>query len=299
MSGPEGLSGAVVIATKDRPAELARCLASLRIQTEPAQEVVVVDASSGPETQHAVEQARGEGLAVEYVSSPVASTTAQRAEGIRRTRAPIVHFLDDDVELEPGYLAAIHDCYRADPALAGAGGLPTNLPGFRPGWLRRLLAPGSTRQGAVLPSGRAVLVYRADRPMTVDWLSGCCMSFTRRALVREGFDETATGYVLGEDVDIGYRIRQLGPLVITPYARLVHHESPVNRLGWREWAARDIVNRHHRVVAGTGRYSLPRFWLGALGQVAVWAARSLLPSDRRARQMLAGSVAGLVRLARR
>lgn len=297
MSRTDPLAGAVVIATRDRPDDLRRCLASLLTQTESAAEVIVVDASVGTESEECALRARAAGLPLSYRrASP--SLTRQRAEGVRASSSPVVHFLDDDVELESGYLAAIHDEYRADPGVLGVGGLPSNLPAFAPGPLRRLLLPRSTNQGVVLPSGRGVLVYSADRPVVVDWLSGCCMSFRRTALEAEPFDETQSGYVLGEDVDIGYRIRQHGVLKVTPRARLVHHESPVNRMGWKEWAALEVVNRHRRVARRTGDLRMHRFWASVVGQTVAYALMGVRPAGGKVRQMAIGSLLGAARIIR-
>lgn len=299
MSGPR-LTHDVVICTRNRPDDLRDCLASLALQTRRADVVRVVDASDPDDA------ARVRELADQHADLPVVlttaapSTSAQRNLGVAASTADVIHFLDDDTVLEPGYLAAILRPFEADQAdlaspsaVLGVGGQPTNLPEPPSGGLRARLVPGSTRPGAVLPSGRGVLASGLAQTTEVDWLSGCAMSFRRAAIAAERFDEGQEGYVLGEDLDASYRIRQHGRLVVEPSARLEHRESPRNRWARRRWAQADVVNRRRRVASGTGAYSVRAFWTDGLAQLALWSIRACRPGARDARSMAAGIAAGL------
>lgn len=294
----------VVICTRNRPDDLRDCLASLAVQTRRADVVRVVDASD-PDEAAAVAA-----LADEHANLPVVlttaapSTSAQRNIGVAVSTADVIHFLDDDTVLEPEYLATIVEQFEADQrplgdpaALLGVGGQPTNLPPPASG-LRARISPASTVPGAVLPSGRGVLASGLTEVTEVDWLSGCAMSFRRAAIDAERFDESQEGYVLGEDLDVGYRIRQHGRLVVQPAARLEHRESARNRWARRRWAEADVVNRRRRVASGTGRYQVRAFWTDGLAQLALWSVRAVRPGAADARAMAGGILAGL-RAARR
>lgn len=50
----------------------------------------------------------------------------------------------------------------------------------------------SNAQGRVLPSGRNTMVARDVGAVSVDWLSGCSMSYRRRTFDLESFDESRT-----------------------------------------------------------------------------------------------------------
>ncbi|MCU1370653.1 MAG: glycosyl transferase family protein [Ilumatobacteraceae bacterium] len=290
----------VVICTRNRPDDLRDCLASLAVQTRRADAVRIVDASD-PDEAAAVRA-----LADRHADLPVVltaaapSTSAQRNLAVAASTADVIHFIDDDTVLEPGYLAAILDPFEADDhdlsdpaALLGVGGQPTNLPVPPTGGLRARLAPRSVVPGAVLASGRGVIASGLTELTEVDWLSGCAMSFRRAAIAAERFDESQDGYVLGEDLDAGYRIRQHGRLVVAPSARLEHRESARNRWARRRWAEADVVNRRRRVASGTGRYSARAFWTDGLAQLAHWSVRAARPGASDARAMASGIAAGL------
>ena len=83
-------------------------------------------------------------------------------------------------------------------------------------------------EGVVLPSGRNVRVYTEPRePIAVDWLSGCAMSYRRAVFATERPNLALARGGNGEDVELSYRVRQHWGLVVTPQARMEHHESPV------------------------------------------------------------------------
>lgn len=121
-----GSSIAVVVCTHRRPLELERCLLSLRRQTHPPAEIVVVDdAPSGPAARLAA-QASG----ARYVPSPVPGVSRSRNVGARQCVSPIVAYIDDDMTAHPGWLAALADAF-GDPGVGAVTGpvLPLALAG--------------------------------------------------------------------------------------------------------------------------------------------------------------------------
>ena len=294
------MTGDVVICTKDRPDDLRRCLRSIVAQTHPPDTVRIVDASSDARTAAVVDEFRAD-LHIWFVrSSP--STTRQRNRGIDSSTAPIVHFLDDDVELDPGYLGEIVDVFDRDKDLevGGVGGLPTNQVQRRTSRLQRAILSRLRTPGRVLRSGRGILVYGADEELEVDWLSGCCMSFRTEIIRAERFDDRGHGYVVGEDLDVSYRIRQHHRLLVTPRARLVHHEAPRNRLSAATWAERDALARHARVATRIGDLRPWAFHLDLLLQIVVHAFRGLAagPDAAHARGLALGYLRGALKIAR-
>lgn len=274
----------LIVCTRNRPGELRRCLHSVRQQTRLPRHILLVDGSDGHETQQLIEELN----AAETFPEPVAyvrttpGTARARNLGISLTRGPIIHFIDDDVWLDPEYFAGILQVFARDGAseVGGVSGVISNLSERGPNRIERWLLLDGVKSGAVLPSGRNVLVYAADRELEVEWLPGCTMSFRREPLERERFDSQLVGYSLGEDIDTSYRIGQRHRLLVTPNARVEHFMSPVGRLDFRARTQMEILNRYRRVQAGTGQLRLWAFWWSVLGQLVYFAGLTIVKASR-------------------
>jgi GT2 family glycosyltransferase len=98
----------IIVPTRDRPAQLAACVAALEALDYPAERVEVI----------VVEDSEGNGAA------------AARNRGARRARGELVAFTDDDCVPAPGWLRALAGSWPGDPAVAVGGrtvnGLPEN-----------------------------------------------------------------------------------------------------------------------------------------------------------------------------
>jgi GT2 family glycosyltransferase len=247
------LTSSVIICTRNRPDDLAVCLASLDVQERRPDQVVVVDASDGAASRERVLAWAAASPLGRWRHLPAApGLTRQRNHGVDATDGDVVTFLDDDVVLERGYLAAILALFERDARLGGAEGAVVTpaLRGRRraANALRAFFAMNSL--GAPRGVKRSGFV-RYDpwpagvRPVTC--LVGCNMSFRRDVFRRYRFDEWYDGYGLGEDADFSYRVSRTFPLVQTPAARLLHCVSPVarDRLAARHEMAR--VNHYYFV----------------------------------------------------
>lgn len=94
----------VVVATRDRPGHLARCLAALRVAA-PA-EVVVVDSASGADLAREVARlAAASGARLLRLEAPGASRA--RNSGWRAACCDLVAFVDDDVQVSPAWATAM------------------------------------------------------------------------------------------------------------------------------------------------------------------------------------------------
>lgn len=274
----------LVICTRNRPAELRGCLESVAAQRRRPRHVLIVDGSDGDGTRHLVDELNAAAVFAEplaYVRT-APGTARARNLGVSLTSSPVVHFVDDDVRLDPGYFAGLMEVFERDTAgeIGGAGGVIVDMVARSPNWVERRLQLDGVRPGAVLSSGRNVLVYSTDRELEVDWLSGCSMSFRREPLEEELFDPRLEGYSLGEDIDTSYRIAQRYRLVITPSARQEHFLSPVGRLDSRSRSRMELVNRYRRVRARTGRLRPWAFWWSAFGQLGYFAGLAVVKLSR-------------------
>lgn len=116
-SDPFEVDATVVICTRDRPEQLARCLNALGRQSCRPVQVVVVDNASGDGRTRAAAQAAG----VDYVREERIGLDFARNRGVREARGSLILFTDDDVVLHPRWLERMARAFnnRAVDAVTG------------------------------------------------------------------------------------------------------------------------------------------------------------------------------------
>jgi GT2 family glycosyltransferase len=117
QAGP-AVSASVVICTRDRPDQLAACLASLPRQSYRPHEIIVVDNASSDQRTHDVALAAG----VIYVREDRPGLDIARNTGVLRAAGDIVAFTDDDVLLHPKWLERLVAAFDR-PQVAAVTGL--------------------------------------------------------------------------------------------------------------------------------------------------------------------------------
>jgi glycosyltransferase involved in cell wall biosynthesis len=112
-------SASVIIITRNRPQMVRDCLEHLRRQTVAPDEVIVVDSSTGEDTQ-AVLDGYPE---VVRLRIPDGRNNMPQARnlGIAHAHGEIIAFLDDDSMAQPDWLRCLLEPY-ADPTVGGVGG---------------------------------------------------------------------------------------------------------------------------------------------------------------------------------
>lgn len=278
------LTLAVLLCTRNRPQELARCLASLAAQTRPPDEIWVIDASDTAATAPPPLAPRHPPPATHFLHT-TPGLPAQRNLALRQTQADVVAFFDDDVELEPGYLAALMAVYERRWE-EGIGGVAGSTPGWRQSsegaWqIKRLFGLTHVRASGdavrLLPTLGVVWVAQPQREIPCAALPGHCMSFRRSALEGVSFDESLGGYADGEDIDVSIQVGRRFPLWQTPDARLAHNKSRAERASLRRrffTRTRNERYLHRKLMPHTAYYRLAWGW-SALGRLLVAAAVGL------------------------
>jgi glycosyltransferase involved in cell wall biosynthesis len=223
----------VVICSLNGAPGVDRCLRALAAQKDVELQIIVVDDGSTDDTAYV---AREQGATVlRHETNRGAS--AARNTGILAATAPVVAFLDDDCEPEPGWARELLDAY--EDGVAGVGGpLVPNAPeGFMLGFLRR--------NNPLLPLEMNLahsdkLLYRLYLYVLRQWapeerhdkrevytLVGANMSFLRDVVAGVGLDER---FRFGaEDLDLCFQVRRRFPdgrLAIAPEAVVRHHFEP-------------------------------------------------------------------------
>jgi glycosyltransferase involved in cell wall biosynthesis len=215
----------VIIPTYGREDTLRETLADVVQQDYPYFDVIVVDQKPQhqPETQAYLDQ-----LAVtqkiRLFQVDWASLPGARNYAVRRSQADIILFLDDDVQLSPGFLMAHARNYsRADVgAVAGRVFDRMKLADHQPGLAIEDLPPEAMNPGI---AWYHINLVHTVKPQQVLTARGCNMSFRREIFVNHGiwFDERFRGSAVREESDFCLHIRATGLMIwYDPEAHLVH-----------------------------------------------------------------------------
>jgi GT2 family glycosyltransferase len=282
---PGTLSASIVLCTKERACDVAKCLDSLRAQTRIPEQLIVVDSGSDDTESHVRAFARDvTSTEVVYLRSEP-GLTLQRNAGIRAAAMDVLHFFDDDCTLEPEYIDEMQNVFESSPDVLGAG--PRLLLPYSPSlpgkfWRKLFLLPDTAGSGRIQPSGFGTYTWfsHIDSPHDVEVLCGCC-AFRRSVFDTHMFDEHFSGYGYLEDLEFSYRMGRHGRLVCNPRARITHWESPSARIDWRRLAAMQIVNHAYvfRKHLPQDVYHRACFWWSEFGEALRRAATAVKLGD--------------------
>lgn len=221
----------VVIPTFRRPRTLAAGLESLDLQSDPPDEVIVVDNAADPAIERLVtDHARHARAPVRYVAEPRTGVHFARNTAATASRGDVLLYTDDDVTFDPGWVAAYRRAFAARPGLAVAGGpVAPRWDEEPPRWLVDFLAlPGHGGLLSVLvPSGTDVVTTDAAG------IYSCNMAIERSRLIqRGGFHPEATGHRWLGDGESGLlaEMEAAGDVLAHVPAALVYHHIPPQRM---------------------------------------------------------------------
>jgi len=194
----------VVIATKDRAPALRRALASFAAQEQaPPFEIVAVDNGSSDETAAAVRELARDApypLRYEFVARP--NRGAARNAGIARATGRVVAFVDDDVVVPPGFVAAHAAAHARARTTAAVSGPILNVP-----------------DAAARPKPSLANYSGA-------FFCTCNVSVPRESLSAvDGFDEGFDRYGW-EDTELGLRLRRAGVRRVFAWPAYLYHVKP-------------------------------------------------------------------------
>ena len=203
----------VVVPVFADPERLRTCLAPL---AGGPSVIVVDDGSPDPAAIAAIAQAAG----ARYIRHPEnRGPAAARNTGLRTATTRLVAFLDADCVPPPGFPRRLLD-HLADPAVAlVAPRIVSSERGRGP------IAAYERSRSALDMGPRPSLV----RPYSPVWYVPSAAMLARRDALGRGFDE---GLVLGEDVDLVWRLHDAGWQVRYDPAAAVAHDDRVRPLVW-------------------------------------------------------------------
>ena len=216
----------VVIATYGREEALRDSIVDVLKQDYPNFEVLIVDQTPKhqPEIQAYLEEMLEAGK-IKWLRLDWASLPGARNYAVRRSSGEIILFIDDDVQLTPGLLAAHAKNYVQNPEVGAVAGRVFDrmkLGDSRGDLEIEYLPPQAMDPG--------IAWYHIDlvhtiKPQQVLTARGCNMSFRREIFTKYGlrFDERFGGSAVREESDFCLRLRQTGYKIwYDPEAHLVH-----------------------------------------------------------------------------
>lgn len=210
----------VAIATRDRPAELERCLASLaRGRALPA-EVVVVDQSERPATEQVVAAAPA-ALAARCVRDRKGGLAGAQNRAFAEAHEELVAVLDDDCEADEGWLAELAATFTGPDR-------PDVVAG-------QVLPLGPEQPGLWAVSSRTSPIRRDFHGKASPWHVGSGNNFAlgRQLFERIGGCDERLGPgspgLGGLDMDLFYRLLRAGAHVRYEPAVRVYHERKSRR----------------------------------------------------------------------
>jgi GT2 family glycosyltransferase len=223
----------VVVATRDRPAGAVACVDGLLGLAYPSHEILLVDnAPSSEATAAAVGRRFGHLPQVRYLREDRPGLSNARNRGLAEAAGEVVAFTDDDVLVDPAWLANLVAALGAAPHAACATGpiLPAELDtqaaqwfesyaGFAKGWERQLFDLAEHRRpGPLYPYAMG------------QFGSGASLAFKTASLRRLGGFAAELGAgtraLGGEDLDIFLRLLDSGAAIVYEPGAIVRHRHP-------------------------------------------------------------------------
>jgi O-antigen biosynthesis protein len=220
----------VAVCTRDRPADLRRCLEALLRLDWPALDLLVVD--NAPATDASCRLVEESFPAVRYVREPRPGLNWARNRAIVEARGDIIAYADDDVVVDPDWVRAVVAVFADDPDAVAVTGLvaPCELEteaqaafedhrGFHTGFSR-------TWNRVDLEAGERVALAQGA---VGEFGNGANMAYRRRFFTQTGgFDpalDVGTPTLGGGDLEMFFRVLKAGHTLVREPRAVVFHRN--------------------------------------------------------------------------
>jgi glycosyltransferase involved in cell wall biosynthesis len=227
----------VIICTYNRPDSLRQTLDSLcgcRLDASRRWELIVVDNDPSAQTRTVCDRYTDR-LPLRYLTEPRKGLSCARNRGLDAARGELVLFTDDDVDVDPDWLAQLWSAAQRQPDAAIFGG--KILPRWEqppPAWLvehARTLLPGVTMHFDIGDTER--FLGKCDMPFF-----GANMGFRRSVFgadrrFREDLGHWGDRPTPGEETELIRRLMAEGCRAFYVPAAAVTHRNPAHRMSER------------------------------------------------------------------
>ncbi|WAH36825.1 glycosyltransferase family 2 protein [Alicyclobacillus dauci] len=293
MSFVNGLT--IAICTMHREDDLLKCIKSIFRQSVffdnySSELIVVDDGALTKEYLDKIERFSSGKCPFIYKKKAKKGLIHSRVEAIRAATYEVVLFLDDDVELEDGYLDCLLQTYSSDQEVVAVGGVNVlQKEGFLGRLIKQIAGLTSRNPGRLSFSGfggSMSLWALQEETFTSEFLSGCNMSFRLGTIRNIAVPDWLEGYSLGEDLYFSRHASRHGKVLVNPLLRVKHYESPFSRQPSSHTAYSRITN-HYNLLRMDHRRSVSKFKIALSGLF-------LLASSVGKPQILKGYLKGLL-----
>jgi hypothetical protein len=253
---------------------LVRCLDAIAAQREALPfetEVLVLDNASNDGSAGAARR--------HPVVTEVIALRQRRGKGendtalLQRSRGRYALLLNEDSELRPGAVAALHAALERDEKAAAAGARLLRPDGALQASAWRFPTPVTALVGAVFLHRRLTVQSRGEKTRTVDWAQSAALLVRVEAARAIGYFDPAF-FVYSDEVDFCKRLRDAGwRTLYVPGAVAVHHEQlstgavPERRIVELSRNRDRYMRKHHSPLAA-GIVRVLTAWAYALRSLA-------------------------------
>jgi GT2 family glycosyltransferase len=226
----------VVVPTHERAEQLRACLESIFALRYPRYEVIVVD--NTPRTGATEQVVKGfmssANVPVTYLREPRRGASAARNSGLRSASGELVAFADDDVIVDPDWLAAISEAFEVTHDVGCVTGpvLPLHFETPAQAWMEQFaeFRTGFTREVFDLRQHRSQRPLYPYNPGVFG--SGGSMAFRKETLQEVGGFDTALGPATparsGEELAAFLEVILRGHRLVFEPAALVRHAETLD-----------------------------------------------------------------------
>jgi glycosyltransferase involved in cell wall biosynthesis len=268
----------VAIPTYNRADFLRQTLAGLVAQQFPRDhyEVLVIDNNSRDHTRDVVAEFKDFHPAPRYLLETKQGLDYARNRAIAEARGEIILFGDDDILVQPDWIAQMAVPLIADAAARRIGAVGGEVipvfPDGLPDWVREWHAPLAFRADTgPLPAKHCPMGANLALPAWV---------FEQLGPFHTALDRAAGNYFSGGDSEMVRRVRQAGLEVWFAPDAAVQHQMPASRTTFRYAARHAFDSARSRVIdragqPGAGGYFAGRF-VGNIAKTLGFALLALL-----------------------
>lgn len=222
----------ICVCTFRRPDGLLRLLRSLLHldAATPRHEVIVVDNDAAMSAEPSVNQARAEGLPVQYLVEPVRGIARARNRSLEPATGEFVAFIDDDEEADPQWLVRLWGEVMRHDDDGGCGPVVPKFNDHTPRWL----IEGRFFERPRLPTGTILAAWQTR--------TGNALIRRRLLMALSGPFDERYDFTGGEDTDLFARLIERDGRVIAVDSALVYEHLPPSRTTVRWLLQRRFLN---------------------------------------------------------